>query len=110
MTVFCRRVSWEVKKGRLQVLQARINEMATAISESMVGTVQPILVERPSRKDPAMLAGRTPNNRVVNFAGHPRLIGHFVDVRITEALPNSLRGEVVAVEDTLGGNKIAVSA
>jgi tRNA-2-methylthio-N6-dimethylallyladenosine synthase len=52
-------------------------------------------VERPSRKDPSMLAGRTENNRVVNFAGEAGLIGHFVDIRITAALANSLRGELV---------------
>ena len=85
----------EVKKNRLAKLQARINEMSQAISESMVGKVEKILVERPSRKDKNQLAGRTENNRVVNFTGNPRLIGHFIDVKITEALPNSLRGEVV---------------
>ena len=60
----------------------------------MVGTVQRILVERPARKNPRQLAGRTENNRVVNIGGDPALIGRFVDVRITEALPNSLRGEL----------------
>jgi tRNA-2-methylthio-N6-dimethylallyladenosine synthase len=84
-----------VKKQRLAILQARISEMAAAISEQMVGTVQKVLVERPSRKDPTELSGRTENNRVVNFQGQPRLIGQFVDVRITAAMPNSLRGEVV---------------
>jgi tRNA-2-methylthio-N6-dimethylallyladenosine synthase len=84
-----------VKKQRLAMVQARINAMAAAISEGMVGSVQKVLVERPSRKDPNELSGRTENNRVVNFQGHPRLIGQFVDVRITQAMPNSLRGEVV---------------
>lgn len=88
----------EVKKARLQQLQARLLEQANAISRAMVGTVQRVLVERPAKKDPKQLAGRTENNRVVNFDGHPRLIGKFVDIRITEALPNSLRGTVVAVE------------
>ena len=88
-------VPLSVKKERLQRLQARLNESAAAISRAMVGSVQRVLVERPSRKDPAMLAGRTENNRVVNFAGPARLIGQFADVRITEALPNSLRGEFV---------------
>ena len=92
-------VPLEVKKQRLMILQKRINEMATAISQSMLGSVQRILVERPSRKDPTQLAGRTENNRVVNFTGHPRLIGHFVEVKITEALPNSLRGEVLQIDD-----------
>jgi len=86
----------EVKKQRLAQLQARISEMAEAISESMVGSVQRILVEYPSRKNPQQqLAGRTSNNRVVNFNADSSLIGQFVDVKISEALPNSLRGEVV---------------
>ena len=88
----------EAKKARLQHLQTRILEQAHAISRNMIGTVQRVLVERPARKDPNQLAGRTENNRVVNFDGHQRLIGKFVDIRITEALPNSLRGTVVAVE------------
>ena len=62
----------------------------------MVGSVQRVLVEGPSKKDPNELMGRTENNRVVNFPGPAELIGHFVDVRITEALPNSLRGEIAA--------------
>jgi tRNA-2-methylthio-N6-dimethylallyladenosine synthase len=85
----------EVKKRRLERFQNRINEMATAISQSMVGTVQAILVEGQSKKNPLQMQGRTENNRVVNFIGHPRLAGHFVDVLITEALPNSLRGRMV---------------
>jgi len=88
-----------VKKQRLAILQARISEMAAAISAGMVGTVQRVLVERPSRKDANEMSGRTENNRVVNFAGPPRLIGEFVNVRITEAMPNSLRGEVVLLDD-----------
>jgi tRNA-2-methylthio-N6-dimethylallyladenosine synthase len=55
-----------------------------------------VLVEGPSKKDPHQLSGRTENNRVVNFTAHPRLVGEFVNVRITEALPNSLRGEIVS--------------
>ncbi len=82
-----------VKQQRLARLQRRINEMASGISRRMVGTVQRVLVDRPSRKNPAQLAGRTENNRVVNFDGPAELIGEFVDVRISEALPNSLRGE-----------------
>lgn len=92
-------VPMAVKKQRLAILQSRINEMARAISESMVGNIERILVERPSKKDSSQLAGRTENNRIVNFKGHPRLIGEFVNVRITEALPNSLRGEVVMADD-----------
>lgn len=94
-------VPQSVKKDRLQHLQTRILAQSAAISESMVGTVQRVLVERPSRKHEQM-AGRTENNRVVNFDGQPRLIGKFVDVRITEAQPNSLRGEIVAVESEVG--------
>ncbi len=85
-----------VKQARLARLQRRINEMAQQISRRMVGSVQRVLVERPSRKDPGQIAGRTENNRVVNFDGPTALIGEFVDVRITEALPNSLRGELCA--------------
>ncbi|ALG69554.1 tRNA (N6-isopentenyl adenosine(37)-C2)-methylthiotransferase MiaB [Beggiatoa leptomitoformis] len=84
----------EVKKQRLAILQKRIEDMANVISQSMVGTVQKVLVERPSKKDPQQLAGRTENNRVVNFIADSRLIGQFVNIRITEALPNSLRGVV----------------
>lgn len=95
-------VPMDVKKARLQQLQSRLLEQAHAISANMVGTIQRVLVERPSKKDPKQLAGRTENNRVVNFDGHPRLIGKFVDIQITQALPNSLRGTVVAVESDDG--------
>ena len=98
----------EIKKDRLAKLQTRINEMSQAISQSMVGKVEKILVERPSKKDKHQLAGRTENNRVGNFTGHPRLIGHFVDVKITEALPNSLRGEVVT-HDQVAANTDEIS-
>ena len=81
-----------VKQERLARLQSRINDMAMAISQSMVGTVQRVLVERPSVKDPAQMAGRTANNRVVNFSGSTDIIGRFMNIEITEALPNSLRG------------------
>ncbi|HMT92834.1 tRNA (N6-isopentenyl adenosine(37)-C2)-methylthiotransferase MiaB [uncultured Thiothrix sp.] len=94
--------SMEIKKQRLQTLQGRILASAQAISQGMVGTIQRVLVERPAKKDPNQLAGRTENNRVVNFDGNARLIGHFVDILITEALPNSLRGRVVAVEREAG--------
>ena len=85
----------DVKLARLARLQKRIEAHAATISAGMVGSVQRILVEGPSKKDPNELAGRTDNNRVVNFAGNPRLIGHFVDVTIVSALPHSLRGEIV---------------
>ena len=82
----------EVKKQRLQILQARINQQAQAISEAMVGTTQRVLVEKVSRKSTRQVTGRTENNRWVNFDADLSLIGKFVDVVITEALPNSLRG------------------
>jgi tRNA-2-methylthio-N6-dimethylallyladenosine synthase len=84
-----------VKMQRLYRLQAQLDKQVRAYSAAMVGTRQRVLVEGRAKKDAGELMGRTDNNRVVNFAGHPRLIGHFVDVRITQALPNSLRGEVV---------------
>jgi tRNA-2-methylthio-N6-dimethylallyladenosine synthase len=83
-----------VKKARLAHLQQRIGEMAAAIGQDMVGNIERILVEKVSRKRDDQLSGRTGNNRVVNFDASPELIGQFVDVRITEALPNSLRGEI----------------
>ena len=91
-------VPLEVKKERLMRLQELVNGQAARISRAMVGTTQRILVEGPSKKDATQLAGRTENNRVVNFDGHPRLVGHFVDVVITEALSNSLRGRAVLTE------------
>ena len=87
------------KKARLERLQATIEANARAISEAMVGTTQRILVEGPAKRGTGELAGRTENNRVVNFAGHERLIGCFVDVDITEARPHSLRGRFRAVND-----------
>lgn len=96
----------EVKKQRLQRLQMRINKMATKISADMVDTVQTVLIEGPSKKDQLQLKGRTENNRVVNFTAHPRLVGQFVDVMITEALPNSLRGRLL----TSSTDKIVVNA
>ncbi len=81
-----------VKKERLSILQNRISQQAANISRSMVGKTQTILVEGHSKKDPNQLCGRTENNRVVNFSGTDDLIGQFVIVEITEALPNSLRG------------------
>ncbi|MGQ7815726.1 tRNA (N6-isopentenyl adenosine(37)-C2)-methylthiotransferase MiaB [Metapseudomonas furukawaii] len=86
----------EVKKQRLQILQARINQQGFEISRRMVGSVQRILVSDFSKKDPGMLQGRTENNRIVNFrSANPRLIGQFVDVRIDDALPHSLRGSLI---------------
>jgi len=87
-----------IKSARLTRLQKRLEEQAQAISQRMVGSVQRILVEGVSKKEAYELAGRTDNNRVVNFKGNPRLINSFVDVTITAALPHSLRGEIVTRE------------
>jgi tRNA-2-methylthio-N6-dimethylallyladenosine synthase len=92
-------VPTEVKQQRLELLQARLNGQARAISQGMVGTQQRVLVERPATRNPAQVAGRTDNNRWVNFDG-PKddpfgLINQFADVIITEAMPNSLRGRLV---------------
>ena len=92
-------VPLETKKKRLMKLQQLVNRQAAAISEAMVGRKQRILVEGTSKRDENQLAGRTENNRVVNFDGDARLIGKFVDVVITEALNNSLRGRVVIRHD-----------
>jgi tRNA-2-methylthio-N6-dimethylallyladenosine synthase len=83
-----------LKLERLQRLQAQIESQARAISAGMVGSVQRVLVEGRAKKNASELSGRTSNNRIVNFPGPDRLLGQFVDVRITSALPHSLRGEV----------------
>ncbi|SDZ95075.1 tRNA (N6-isopentenyl adenosine(37)-C2)-methylthiotransferase MiaB [Microbulbifer marinus] len=89
----------EVKKQRLQLLQHRINQQAAEIARRMVGNTERVLVTGVSKKDPGQLQGRTENNRVVNFrADDLALIGKFADVLIEEALPNSLRGNLVASE------------
>jgi len=88
----------EVKLARLARLQKRIDEQYAEHSARMVGTVQRILVEGPSRKNAEELAGRTDNNRIVNFPGNARHIGHFINVKIVSALPHSLRGEVVIAD------------
>ena len=85
----------ERKHQRLAMLQDRLSVQAKAISENMIGSLQRVLIERPSKKNPRQLAGRTENNRWVNFDGSHELIGRFVDVLITEALPNSLRGRLM---------------
>ncbi len=93
----------EEKLDRLHRLQALVNEQAQAISQAMVGSVQRILVEGTSRKDEAELMGRTENNRIINFPGGQRLIGQIVDVRVTQALTNTLRGEVLT-QDLVAGS------
>jgi len=83
------------KKARLNKLQALINAQAAAISQAMVGTTQSILVTGLARKNQHQLSGRTENNRIVNFEGPKDLIGHFIELEITEALPNSLRAQLI---------------
>jgi len=89
-----------IKQERLGILQSRINSQAAAISNNMIDTIQRVLVEGPARKNPLHLAGRTSNNRVVNFIGGRQLVGKFVDLRITQALPNSLRGKLLTPDET----------
>jgi len=86
----------EMKLKRLQQLQAEIERHAALISSAMVGRRQVILVEGPSRKNPLALQGRTENNRVVNFAGDPSLIGQLIEIMITSAQPHSLRGDLTS--------------
>tara|TARA_B100001094_G_scaffold285282_1_gene299334 strand:+ start:3478 stop:4908 length:1431 start_codon:yes stop_codon:yes gene_type:complete len=86
------------KKKRLYILQERINQNAMMYSRRMQDTVQRVLVEGPSKKNPMELCGRTENNRIVNFEGQPTMVGQFVDIEITEARPNSLRGKVIRSE------------
>jgi tRNA-2-methylthio-N6-dimethylallyladenosine synthase len=92
-------VPHQVKQGRLEILQQRLNQQARAISQRMVGSPQRVLIERPAKRNPRQLAGRTDNNRWVNFDGPAedpmRLLNGFADVIITEAMPNSLRGRLV---------------
>jgi tRNA-2-methylthio-N6-dimethylallyladenosine synthase len=91
-----------VKLERLARLQAAINDSARRIGEAMVGSVQRILVEGPSKKDASELMGRTENNRIVNFPGGAdsgRLVGRLLDVRITQALPHSLRGSALVRDE-----------
>ncbi|EOE6055123.1 hypothetical protein VCSRO120_1100 [Vibrio cholerae] len=94
-------LSEEVKKKRLYELQQQINSQAMRYSRLMLGTEQRILVEGPSKKDLMELRGRTENNRVVNFEGSPDLIGQFVDVKIVDVFPNSLRGELLRTEQEM---------
>jgi tRNA-2-methylthio-N6-dimethylallyladenosine synthase len=93
-------VPHEVKQRRLELLQQRLNGQARAISQRMVGSRQRVLVERPAKRNPSQLAGRTDNNRWVNFDAPPddpkSLLNNFADVIITEAMPNSLRGRLAA--------------
>jgi tRNA-2-methylthio-N6-dimethylallyladenosine synthase len=89
----------DMKLARLQMLQSRIEALAQGVSRAMIGTRQRVLVEGASRRDAGELAGRTDNNRMVNFAGPRRLVGDFVDLTITSALPHSLRGELASASN-----------
>jgi len=91
-------VTPEQKSQRLTKLQAQIEAQAQVVNQAMVGTVQRVLVEGHAKKNADELAGRTDNNRIINFAGQPRLIGQFVEVTDTQALSHSLRGEIVTLE------------
>ena len=84
-----------VKQARLERLQATVEEQYRAYSAAMVGSVQRVLVEGRAKKDASDLAARCDNNRVVNFAGAASLVDTYVDVRITQAYPHSLRGELI---------------
>jgi tRNA-2-methylthio-N6-dimethylallyladenosine synthase len=88
-----------VKHERLARLQAAINANAKKINEAMVGSVQRVLVEKPSTRNPNELSGRTENMRYVNFPGDARMIGQFVDVVVTDAMTNSLRGRVKLADE-----------
>jgi tRNA-2-methylthio-N6-dimethylallyladenosine synthase len=88
-------ISMEEKKQRLAILQQRINQQMQQISQDMVGSIQQVLITGTSKKDEHEIAGRTENNRVVNFAGDKSLIGKIIPVKITQALRNSLRGELL---------------
>ncbi|MGB7756865.1 MAG: tRNA (N6-isopentenyl adenosine(37)-C2)-methylthiotransferase MiaB [Salinisphaera sp.] len=88
----------EVKKARLKRLQDRIADFNRQYMANMVGTIQRVLVERESKRGGGQMAGRTDSNRWVNFEGHPRMAGHFVEIEITEALDNSLRGRIKTTE------------
>jgi len=102
-------VPQSLKKDRLARLQKRIIEMSAAIGQDMLGSTQNVLVEKKSRKSGDQLCGRTENNRVVNFDADYSLVGRFADVRITEVLPNSLRGNLVSSEDSGSQGSPAVS-
>jgi tRNA-2-methylthio-N6-dimethylallyladenosine synthase len=104
-------VSLETKKERLAILQNRINQNTHRLSQAMVGTVQKVLVLGAAKKHANQLSGRTENNRVVNFMlpenfQNKNLIGEMVDIKITDAQPNSLRGEIIAISTKAGIQEI----
>ena len=91
-------ISYETKMARLKKLKTRIDELENAVAEKMVETAQRVVVESISKKDQRELAGRTDNNRVVNFVGPASLVGQFVEVKITAVSMHTLRGELVGLE------------
>ncbi|MBU2871902.1 tRNA (N6-isopentenyl adenosine(37)-C2)-methylthiotransferase MiaB [Colwellia sp. E2M01] len=95
-------ISDQVKKDRLKVLQDQINHQALRIARQMLNTEQRVLVEGPSRKNPMELRGKTENNRTVNFVAPHSVIGQFVDIKITDVIAHSLRGELVREEKDMG--------
>jgi len=99
----------ETKKQRLRILQSRINQLAEEKSRSMLGTVERVLVEGVSLKNENEICGRTENNRVVNFRADKALTGRIVNVKITGALPNSLRGELMISEEPAALNECTAS-
>jgi tRNA-2-methylthio-N6-dimethylallyladenosine synthase len=104
-------VPYDVKQLRLARLQALLDAQSLSISQAMVGSVQRVLVQRHARRDARELAGRTENNRVINFEGPDSLLQRFVDVRVTEARPHSLRGRLEApVDQSLADQALAMRA
>ena len=97
----------ELKKARLKRVQDRIADFNRQLMADMVGTTQRVLVERESKRGGGQMAGRTDSNRWVNFEGHPRMAGHFVEIEITEALDNSLRGRIKTIEPAVEALAIA---
>ncbi|MBO9470512.1 tRNA (N6-isopentenyl adenosine(37)-C2)-methylthiotransferase MiaB [Endozoicomonas sp. G2_2] len=98
------------KKARLARLQKRIGDFNRQYMQGMVGTTQRVLVERESKRGGGQMAGRTDSNRWVNFDGHPRMVGHFIEVEVTEALDNSLRGRVAVIEPQPATPELATAA
>jgi tRNA-2-methylthio-N6-dimethylallyladenosine synthase len=91
-------VTYETKMARLKRLKTRIDELENAVAEKMVGTTQRVVVEAISKKDQRELAGRTDNNRVVNFVGSKNLVGQFVEVKIAAVSMHTLRGELIGMK------------
>nr|MDH4457552.1 TRAM domain-containing protein [Nevskia sp.] len=94
-------VPLDVKQARLERVQTRIREIGDQYADSLIGSVQSVLVTGPSRKGNGQLTGKTPCNRSINFPGADRLAGQFVDVRVTSRLTNSLQGEVLTLDSVL---------